>query len=284
MKRFFSILLVAMLVVTSLATVAFAAGTATVNVKSVSGVNPGDEVKVTFTVSGEFANYELTLDYDPALTLKSIDTTGEANPNNGKVAFAKAENITTHSFTATFVVPADATKCSYPVSVTVSFVSDRDLVDQEVTVSAGAINLNHNWVAGKVITPAKCGVAGVQEYTCSRCGITTTGSLDALEHDIVDVWCKDETHHWHECSLCHTVFDKDEHDPQMVNTWTANGWVTEEWICSICEYEWQKQYEDKYDPQPQPGDITEYVVMGTVAAVVTMAGAVMLVMKRRAVK
>ena len=60
MKRFISILLVAILIVTSLATVAFAAGSASVagNTKTAKA---GEEVTLTFTVSGEFANYQLEI-------------------------------------------------------------------------------------------------------------------------------------------------------------------------------------------------------------------------------
>ena len=56
MKRFISILLVAILIVTSVATVAMAAGAATV-AGSTKTAKAGEEVTLSFNVSGEFATF-----------------------------------------------------------------------------------------------------------------------------------------------------------------------------------------------------------------------------------
>ena len=105
MKRFLSTLLVAMLIVACLSTAAFAAGQAKGEAGTVNAV-PGKTATVTFTVSGEFANYELFVKNDSALELVSITCDGEANTiagsdKFGKVTFAKGENLTKNTFTAT---------------------------------------------------------------------------------------------------------------------------------------------------------------------------------------
>lgn len=142
MKRILSVLLVAMLIVASLSMVAFAAGNAKVSASSVTA-KPGDEVTITYTVSGAFANYEMTLTYDPILTLTGIDgsTGAVSNVNTAFVTWAAAENVQSHSFTVTFKVSETAQPGSYPVSATVGFVSDRNLEDQNVTVYDGAVTI-----------------------------------------------------------------------------------------------------------------------------------------------
>ena len=69
MKKLFSILLVAMLLVTGLVAVAFATESATVTASSVTA-KAGEEVTISFTLSGgEFANYGMMVKADSALTL-----------------------------------------------------------------------------------------------------------------------------------------------------------------------------------------------------------------------
>lgn len=182
MKRFLSTLLVAMLLVTCLATAAFAAGNATVTASNVTA-KPGDTVTVTYTVAGEFANYELYVKADSALTLTAINGVIH-NLNTGKVAFAdvSGENISSHSFTATFKLDENAKCGTYKVYADVIFVSDRDLVDQNVTVTAGKVTVNHAWDDGKVTTEPTCTEKGVKTYTCSICGETKTESIDPHGH------------------------------------------------------------------------------------------------------
>ena len=68
MKRFLSILLVAVLIVTSMVTVAFAAdGSATASVSKSQTVEAGDTVTLTVTVSGNFSNYEMKVTADDGL-------------------------------------------------------------------------------------------------------------------------------------------------------------------------------------------------------------------------
>ena len=96
MKRFLSILLVAILVVTSLATVAFAA----------TEVKTGDVKSFTVTVSGdEFTNYGIQLSADEGLTITGISG-AVGNVSNGMVAYAGMTNVTEHSFTVTVQVNA----------------------------------------------------------------------------------------------------------------------------------------------------------------------------------
>ena len=136
MKKFLSVLLVAVLALTC-CTAAFAAEPGSVYVETKTA-EPGDVVELAVTVSGEFANYEIIFNTAAELTITAFNgVTG--NPANGKVAFAKDENVPSHTFTITIAVSEDAAPGKYPVNADVLFVADRNLVDLDVSDAVGYI-------------------------------------------------------------------------------------------------------------------------------------------------
>ena len=136
MKKFLSVLLVAVLAL-SCCSVAFAAEPGYVSVPD-KVAEAGKTVDLTVTVTGEFANYEIIFTTADELTITGF-TGITGNPANGKVAFAKDENVSSHSFTITIAVAADAAPGKYPVNANVLFVSDRNLVDLDVADTVGYI-------------------------------------------------------------------------------------------------------------------------------------------------
>ena len=223
MKKLFSILLVAMLIVTSLATVAFATESATVSASSVTA-KAGDEVTIRFTLSGgQFASYGMQITADPNLTLTGISQ-GPAsngafvgNPNNGVVGFGATYNCNGGViFTATFKVSADAKPGSYPVSVNMDFVSDEKQEDLNVSVVAGYVTVvcDHTWSAWNTVVAPTCTTEGKAERTCSACGEVETKTLPATGHSwgewntVVAPTCTTEGKAERTCSLCGEVESK----------------------------------------------------------------------------
>lgn len=248
MKRFLSIFLVAMLIVTCLATVGFAAGNASVSANHKTA-KAGDEVTITYTVTGEFANYELFVKADSPLSLVAINGDLEYNINTGKVAWAKGENVSSHSFTATFKVSDSAKPGTYPVSASVEFVSDRNLEDQVVSVTAGSVTIvcDHAWGQWKTEVAADCVNAGTEKRVCSKCGETETRIVDAKGHTW-GAWtvttpgdCYTKGIETRTCSVCGETETRETEKTQHAwGSWTVKTPVTctEDGVdtrkCSIC--------------------------------------------------
>ena len=191
MKKLFSILLVAMLLVTGLVAVAFATESATVTASSVTA-KAGDEVTISFTLSGgEFANYGMTVKADSALTLTGIQQ-GPAslgafagNKNNGVVGFASTYNCAGGLiFNATFKISPNAKPGKYPVTVDMDFVADEKLNDLNVTVVQGYVTVvcDHTWGQWTTVEKSTCSKPGKAERTCSACGEVESKVLDTVAH------------------------------------------------------------------------------------------------------
>ena len=288
MKRFFSILLAAMIVVTSLATVAFAAGNAQVSIDHKTA-KPGEEVTLTVTVTGEFANYELYVNADSPLTITAI-TNVVGNVATGKVAHATAENETSHSFYVTVKVAEDAVPGTYPVTADVLFISDRNLVVQEYTVSNGSVTVvcDHAWDAGKVTKEATCTEAGAKVYTCSKCGETKTETIPALGHNLETVWSWDNSTHWHECTRCGHKADHEDHllSWHVIKKPTATENGLKQHICETCGYIAEEVIlpKEPLDDVPHTGDITGQVAMTGFTTLMVLSAGLWLVLKRKAAK
>ena len=82
----------------------------------------------------------------------------------------------------------------------------------ECTVCGDKADLSaHAWGSGAVTRPATCTEAGEETYTC-ECGATKTEAIAAAGHKYATVWSKDETNHWHECTVCGDKKDQAAHD------------------------------------------------------------------------
>ena len=288
MKKLFSILLVAMLIVTSLATVAFAAESATVSASSVTA-KAGDEVTISFTLSGgQFAGYGMKITADPTLTLTGVQE-GAASDNGNFIpnlapeklfvvfgsAYPRSGGVI---FTATFKVAADAQPGKYPVSVIVDNVYDENANRLNVSVAAGYVTVacDHSWGAWRTVETPTCTKAGKAERTCSVGGEKETKTLPALSHEAATDWSYDETNHWHVCNNgCDKIYDLGEHELEWVITKNPTNSTTglKHQECEICGYK-LSDVEIPVDPDlddvPGTGDITPMVH----AAVLVILGVV----------
>lgn len=223
MKRFLSILLVAVLIVSSMATVAFAAGSVNVSVTDNQTVKGGDTVTLTVTVSGEFSNYELTMSAAKGLTIVSIDGV-TSNVNNGKVAFSAASNQSKSTFTVTVKVDENIAPGTYKVSanmtkagVIVGVDNDTEdgIADGMVKITAldsGSATLTvecgHDWSAWSQTKDPSCTEKGEETRTCSICGKTETRAVDMLEHkwsawsQTKEPTCSEKGEETRTCSVC----------------------------------------------------------------------------------
>ena len=187
MKRFVSLLLVAMLVVSCFATIGFAAGSGSITGKHVTAA-PGATVDVEVTVKGEFANFEMFVKVDAPLSIESISGGGVvANPATGKVVWAAAENTGKVTFTVKVKVGSDAEYGkTYPVKLSNKFVSDQTLTDLDISVSNGAVKIEcseHTWLDWVVTKEPTCTESGEKYHICSKCGEEETKSIDPTGHD-----------------------------------------------------------------------------------------------------
>ena len=293
MKRILSILLVAILIVASLSTFAFAAGSASVS-GNTKTAEAGDEVTLTFTVSGEFANYQLVLSTSSPQQITKISG-ATANVNNGKVAWANDENVTSHSFTVTVKVSEDAVPGTYPVNVTVDKVRDRNGELVETTASAGYVVIeepvvpecDHNWVLIDS-KPSTCVEQGYEKYECSKCHETKTVTLELADHIIGSKWVFDNVNykkgHWHVCTVCGAEFDHAEHGDwqyDVLKEATKEEDGLKKITCGVCGWYYTEKIDKDKDPGgPATGDITPVIALG-VTAVITLAGTSLYVFKRK---
>lgn len=216
MKRIFSILLVAILVVTTLSTVAAA-----------KEAKPGTTVDIEVTVSGEFANYLIDINADTGLTIKSISGAGASvisSATTARANWATSSNVTSHTIIVTVEV-ADKITCEQEYKVTatasraakaVSMDQDNDgiadgFIDTTVSVSGGSITVNHEWDNGKVTTEPTCEGTGVMTYTCSNCGGTRTETIPANGHTAgewtvtKEATCTEAGEKQQKCTVCGEV-------------------------------------------------------------------------------
>lgn len=290
MKRFLSVLLVAILIVTSLSTVAFAA----------TEVKTGDVKQFTVTVSGdEFTDYQVNLSADSGLVITNVEGNVTTNASFSKVSFASASNLTTHSFTVTVEVTATEPG-TYNVYASVGraskFVGDENdtedgLVDGYTgsAASCGGASFEikepvceHSWSEWTVVKAADCENDGLQTRTCALCGEVEEKVIDALGHDLK--WKYDNDNHWHICSRCdmdptdlaaHTMSDEEfNYQDNKYHSHCTAG----------CGYEKTRTPSGPIDPsEPETGDITP-MFTAAVAAMIAMVCAVIYLFKRRAVK
>lgn len=189
MKRFFSLLLVAILVVTSLATFAFAA-------------KPGDTVTIPVTVSGEFCNFNISIAVDSPLQITGVSGAGAyvVSGNTIRANWAGAGNVSSVTVNVTVHVPEDIAPGTYYVSGSLNYANkvvapedDNDgvldnLIGTTVSVGGGSVVIDapvhvHSWGDWTVRTPATCTEDGVEERTCSACGETETRAIPSSGHN-----------------------------------------------------------------------------------------------------
>lgn len=286
MKRFLSVLLVAILIVTSLSTVAFAA----------TEVKTGDVKTFTVTVSGdEFTDFKANLSSDAGLKITNVSGPVTVNSSNSAVSYANSANVTSVSFEVTVEVTATAPG-TYNVYASVAYANkyvgdenDTDGVADGWIASAAScggasfvIVCDHAWSDWTVVSEADCENDGLKTRTCSKCGEVEEVKINALGHNLV--WKYDSENHWHVCSKCgkdandlakHTMSDEEfNYQDNKYHSHCTAG----------CGYEKTRTPSGPIDPsEPETGDITP-MFTAAVAAMIAMVCAVIYLFKRRAVK
>lgn len=256
MKRFIVVLLVALLTLSSFATVAFAAeGSAAASVSSSQTVKPGDTVTLTVGVTGTFSNYEMKVSAASGLTITAI-TGVTANVGTGKVAYSSGVNVTESYFNVTVKVADDAAPGSYVVTATPTYGSmivdpaedtEDGVVDGRVRVALAAgsatltIACDHAWGPWTEVKPATCTEEGEESRTCSACGEVETRKTPKVAHswgawtEVEAASCTKMGKEVRECSVCG---EKEYRDvAKLEHSWVTE-WAKDEhnhWHeCSVC--------------------------------------------------
>ena len=282
MKRFVSLMLVAILIVASMSMAVFAA-------------EAGQTVNVTVTVKGDLSSYKVVISDTSVLDVTSVSVSGGVwNEAKGIVAWASATNVTNPTFTATVKIADNAKPGTYNLDLSV-VGAKTNVEDGIVDVSASAygsvtIECDHNYV-GEVTKEATCEEDGVMTYTCSKCGDSYTEVIPAHGHDYSAGYKYDEDGHWHECANCGFVTEKDAHVFNKNNKCGICGYQkdvptekpTEKPTQKPTEKPTQKPSGEK-DDVPATGDITGTVYMTGIVVLALIACAVAFVIKRRNVR
>ena len=108
--------------------------------------------------------------------------------------------------------------------------------------------LTHNYV--DTVTAPTCTEQGYTTHVCSNCNDTYVDTyVDALNHDFVEKWSTNETHHWHECSRCDEIAENDVHtfgEWDIITEATTDNKGTRSHVCTVCGYKATEEYELTY--------------------------------------
>ena len=229
MKRFLSILLVALLIMAMLPVGVFAAnGSAKITINESKNVTAGQEVTLTVKITGDFAGYKLYMKADSGLTITAINGGKGHTINMGKnnvVVWASENNYIGegHTFTVTVKVADDAAPGEYKVytevksaSMVIPVEEDTEdgivdgLVDVKMTNGYATLTVvcDHVWGEWKQTKAPDCNNVGKEERACSKCGATETRDVDKTQHSWSD-WtvteqptCAKEGVETRTCSIC----------------------------------------------------------------------------------
>lgn len=222
MKKSISLLLVALLIVTSIATVAFAAGSTKLTIGS-ADAKAGETVTLEVKVDGDdFGSFGMKIKAEGLTIGEMTPVLKDVVVNNGTAGFASSGSVEGKQtlFTIDIIVPEDVKPGNYPVVIDLDFIADEAFEDLNVEVVNGVISIgcDHAWGEWVVTTPATCEAEGVETATCSICGATKTQAIAALGHK------EGEYKLTHEAENCQ---DHDVFTAECVNgcgkTWTKLG-------------------------------------------------------------
>lgn len=290
MKKFVSIMLAALLVVSCMTGVVFAA-------------EPGEEVTIAFSAVGNpgFAALGAKINYDAtALELVSIEAGALCQGGmfsgvaaTGKVGYINTANVTGDGvlFVATFKVKADAAPGTYNVTATLDTASTANMAGQAVTfeITGGEVVVEepvceHVWGEWEVVTEATCEEDGQEQRKCTLCGEVETRVIEATGHEHGEEWAYDEDNHWHECH-CGDVADKAAHEVVwvIVKNPTHNEEGLKQEQCEVCDWVGAEEVipaDPDLDDVPGTGDMT-MVFVASFAVVMGMAAVAVYVFKRK---
>lgn len=261
MKRLFSILLVAVLLIGCMTVAAMADTVATVTGADVT-TTAGSTVAVTFTVSNvTYQDYALKLDYDSDLTVAGVEAGSASHGGFGrvgdKIATYDYQEVTTSGtlFTVSFKVPADAAVGTvYDVSVKdVTFINQADET-LSIGVDAGSITIvapectEHQYGDWYTVDEADCENGGSERRDCANCDHYETRDTDPLGHDLPAEWttveaadCENGGSERRDCSRC-DHFETRDTDPlghawgewEIVDEATCTKDGLKKRVCATC--------------------------------------------------
>ena len=261
MKKFVCYLLVAVMLVATLATSAFAA-------------QAGETVTVAVSAEGNtgFSAYKVSLSYDKAaLELVEINAGAlsagglfDGNVEKNFASFVKDGDTAGDGvlFTATFKINEEAADGVYAIAATLVEAYNNALDDVTFAVKAESIEVANphvcvfgEWVVEKEPT---CVETGLKARYC-ECGASETEEIPVIAHAWGAWYGVDDYYHCRECSVA-------AHDKQK----EAHEWDETGLKCTVCG--WEK--DPTLDPVPGTGDITPVVVTSAFAviALVALAG------------
>lgn len=109
-----------------------------------------------------------------------------------------------------------------------------EITENSTTSAPEKVTIAHDWDDGTVKKEPTCTVAGSKELKCTVCNETKTETIEA-GHKFSPKWSSNDTHHWHECSVCPEKQNEDQH------TFKQKSNEDEHWKeCSICKKETDK--------------------------------------------
>jgi len=254
MKKALSILLVLTLLCSLMLPAASAAGSASVSVSGGSGL-PGEEVSVSVSLDGlseGFVSCTLSLAYDSALTLVSLDDASSAdlafgNASSGMISFASTSPVTSGSLaTATFRIADNAASGNYFVSASVSGL--RNDAGESISVSdgSGSVTVLHQHSAadaqwssdetshwhlcscGQKVDVGSHTYDNIADTDCNTCGYVRPAHV----HTYADKYSFDSQNHWFAptCGCSDAPIVKEGHVPGAAATETTNQ------TCTVCGY------------------------------------------------
>ena len=102
--------------------------------------------------------------------------------------------------------------------------------------------LGHNYPEEwTIVKNPTCSETGLQTKTCSRCGSVQYDYIAKVPHSLSD-WKTDDSYHWKECSMCHSIIGHSSHDYTEWVKDPVKGEQTKE--CETCGKKVTEKYHD----------------------------------------
>ena len=157
-------------------------------------------------------------------------------------------NAKGHAFVADVVAPT-CTQEGYTTYTCEVCGEHRTGADGAVYKTNITVPVAHAYKVSESVA-ATCNTEGYDTYTCVNCGDTyNKTTTPALTHEWrIDKWTNDETDHWHVCTRCDAVLDKQAHTYGVVSyEWEGTTAVTASHTCTVCGYVESEQADITYE-------------------------------------
>lgn len=177
----------------------------------------------------------------PFTTFEYVPTTGYFGASGGIEGRKLASEETIMTIKATVDISVARVYTFGDVDFICGSDGDTTFVNPTTSIASVTIKGAHTHVFDQKNTDAKylasaasCTAKATYYYscTCGEKGTATFESGETLPHTASTVWSKDETNHWHVCTVCNVEMDKAAHTPDH------EGGATETYPikCTECGY------------------------------------------------